>query len=603
MQLPREYILRFVVVLTSLIIVVRLFQLQIVDDSYKAYAENNALRKMVQYPPRGEIYDRNGLFLAQSKEAYDLMVIPRDLKPFDTVAFCSVVGVTREELVEGLAKARSYSSRRPSVLFKQLSKETKLKFEEYGFPGMYTQFRTIRSYPYKTAGNILGYVGEVNADHIREDNYYKSGDYIGLAGIERAYETVLRGNKGVKMELVDVHGMPKGAYADGLYDTMAVPGTSIVSTIDAKLQLLAEELMEGKIGSVLAIEPATGEILVMVSSPTYNPDKLIGRDRSKNYRELATDPRKPMFNRAVMAAYPPGSTFKIATGLIGLQEGVLTPSQTYPCSNGYHFGNLHLGCHSHASPLDLSFAIQTSCNAYFCYVYRNILENRRYGDVKKGFDAWRKHVLSFGFGRKLESDFIGERNGNIPSREYYDRMYNGRWNSLTTLSLAIGQGEIGVSPLQLANFVATVANRGYYYIPHIVKRIDGKDSIDVRFRQKQYTDIDPKYFDIFAEAMWKGVHVGGTSMRAMVPGLDICGKTGTAENGQGADHSTFAAFAPKDHPKIAISVYVEHGGFGASIALPIASLLIEQYLTDTITRPAEVEYVKNKRINYPQYAK
>ena len=600
MNLSREQILKIFVFCVALILIGRLFQLQVLDRSYKVYADNNALRYVVQYPPRGEIYDRNGEFLAQSREAYDLMVIPRDVKPFDTLTFCRILGVERDELREGLRKARIYSTRRPSILFKYLSKETKLQFEEYNFPGFYTQYRTVRSYPFNTAGNILGYVGEVNANIIKEDPYYKSGDYIGMSGIERAYEEVLRGTKGVKIELVDVHGMPKGEYMDGQFDTLATPVTSIVSSIDVKLQLLGEKLMKGKIGSILAIEPSTGEILVMVSSPTYNPDALIGNERSKNYGALLRDPRKPLYNRAVMSSYPPGSTFKLVNGLIGLQEGVLVPSQKYSCSMGYHVGR-GMKCHDHKSPLDMIYSIQTSCNAYYCYVFRDILDNPKYGNVKKGFQAWRDHVINMGFGRQLDSDFRGELKGNIPTVEYYDRVYNGYWNSLTTLSLAIGQGEIGVTPLQLANFIASIANRGYYYIPHIIKRIEGRDSIDARFYEKRYTGIDAEYYEPVVEGMYKAVNVEGTGLSAMVPGLDICGKTGTAENGQGRDHSTFAAFAPRNNPKIAISVYVEHGGFGASAALPIASLMIEQYLTDTISRPALLDRIANMTINYPQY--
>lgn len=601
MSISRKHSLLFFIVIVALIIVCRLFYLQIIDSRYKLYANNNALRPIVQNPPRGEIYDRNGLFLAQSKEAYDLMVIPRDVKPFDTLELCRIIGVEKKELVDALNKARKNAYRKPSVIFKLLSKEAKMKFEEHNFPGFYTQYRTIRSYPFKTAGNILGYVSEVNDRIVRENSYYKPGDYIGMTGIESAYEEVLRGRKGVKMELVDVHGMPKGSYAEGRFDTLAVPGTSITTTIDARLQLLGEELMKGKVGSIVAIEPSTGEILMMVSSPTYNPDELIGRDRTKNYLSLLRNPRRPLYNRAVMAAYPPGSTLKLATGLIGLQEGVLVPSQQYICNRGYTVGR-GVKCHAHASPLDMYFSIQTSCNSYYCYVFRNILDNKRYSGPKEGLNVWRDYMLSMGFGRRLDSDFSGELNGNVPTSDFYDRVYNGRWNSLTTISLSIGQGEMGVTPLQLANFTATIANRGYYIIPHIVKSIDGGE-IDPRFKEKHYTKVDPKHYEVVAEGMYRAVNVAGTAVGAAVPGLDICGKTGTAENGRGRDHSTFASFAPYHNPKIAVSVYVEHGGFGATAAMPIASLIIEQYLTDTITRPWLVENLKNMTISYPQYDK
>lgn len=598
----REPILKWTVIVVAAVIILRLFWIQVMDGSYKSSAHNNVLRREVQYPPRGEVYDRNGEFLVQSKEAYDLMVIPRDVQPFDTVLFCNILEVPIEQVRERVKKASEYSRRRPSVLFKQLSKEVKLKFEERSFRGFYTQYRTVRSYPRKIAGNILGYVGEVNDQIIGSNPYYKSGDYIGISGIEQAYEEVLRGEKGVKITLVDVHGMPKGKYAGGMYDTIPVPGVAVISTIDANLQALGEELMKDKIGSIVAIEPSTGEILMMVSSPTYDPDKLIGRERGNNYMELLADKQKPLFNRAVMAKYPPGSTFKLVTGLIGLQEGVLVPSQTYSCYGGYTIGR-GVKCHAHASPLDLTYAVQTSCNAYFCYVFRNIVDNRKYGSVKKGFAVWEEYVKSFGFGRKLESDFLGELRGDVPSVEFYDKRYNGRWNSLTVLSLAIGQGEVGVTPLQLANLTAIIANRGYYYIPHIVKELGDGSPINPAFLEKQYTKVDPVHFEPFVEGMYRGVNVSGTGSIARVEGLDICGKTGTAQNPQGADHSTFVCFAPRNNPKIVVSVYVEHGRWGASAAAPIASLITEQYLTGQISRPSLVEYIKNMKIAYPAYGR
>lgn len=393
---------------------------------------------------------------------------------------------------------------------------------------------------------------------------------------------------------------------EGRYDSVPEPGRSIVCTIDARLQLFAEELMRSKVGAVVAIEPSTGEILVMVSSPTYDPDELVGRERGNNYMEMLGNKRRPLFNRAVSSPYPPGSTFKLVQGLIGLQEGVLTPAQRYACHEGYQVGRLRLRCHRHASPVDLRGAVATSCNAYFCYVFRDILDNPRYGSVKTGFDHWKEYVESFGFGRRLGSDFLGEKNGYVPDRAFYDRVYRGSWNSLTVLSLSIGQGELGCTPLQMANLAAIVANRGYYYIPHIVKQIEGQDSIDRRFYEKHYTGVDSRHFEPIVEGMWRGVNtdgVGGTSRLAELKGYDVCGKTGTAQNPHGQDHSTFLSFAPKDNPRIAISVYVENGGFGASTALPIASLIEEYYLTDTIRRPWLLDMVKNKQIYYPAYAK
>ncbi len=461
----------------------------------------------------------------------------------------------------------------------------------------------MREYPRKVGGNLLGYVGEVNQRDIDRDDYYRMGDYIGKSGVESAYEEVLRGTKGVKITEVDTHGATKGSYMEGRLDTLPEAGKYIVCTIDARLQKFCEELMEGKIGAAVAIEPATGEILMMVSSPTYDPDELVGRERGNHYMQMLGNKRRPLFNRAVSAKYPPGSTFKLVQGLVGMQEGVLTPANAYPCHGGYSYGSKKMKCHPHPSPLDLRNAVANSCNAYFCYVLRNVLDNPRYGSVKEGFDVWEEYVKSFGFGRKLDSDFNGEGNGYVPDRGFYDKRYRGSWNSLTVISLSIGQGELGCTPLQMANLAAIIANRGYYYIPHIVKRIEGRDSIDRRFYERRYTKVDPRYFEPVVEGMWRGVHVAGTSRMAFLPGLDVCGKTGTAQNPHGRDHSTFLSFAPKDNPKIAISVYVENAGFGASAALPIASLLEEFYLTDTITRPELVERVKQMQIYYPSYAK
>lgn len=595
--------LQGVVIFIFLVLVGRLAYLQLFDTRYAELARANVLRHVVQYPPRGEVFDRNGEYLVQSRECYDLMVIYREIdrQGFDTARLCEVVGITPEKLRRELSNARM-RPRAPRVVTSYLSKEEKLRFDECNFRGFYTVYRTVRSYPRKIGGNLLGYVGEVTADMIKRYPSYKAGDYVGMSGVESAYEPLLKGEKGVKIQEIDTHGAIKGSYMNGRYDSLPVAGKYIVSTIDARLQLLGEELMRGKVGAAVAIEPSTGEILMMVSSPSYDPDELVGRQRGNNYMKMLYNKRHPLFNRAVKAKYPPGSTFKLVQGLIGLQEGVLHPTDLHPCHMGYQAGRLKMGCHSHASPLDLRFAVATSCNAYFCYVFRDILDNPRYGSVKEGFDVWRRYVESLGFGRKLGSDFLDEGVGYVPDRSFYDRAYRGSWNSLTVLSLSIGQGELGCTPLQLANLAAIVANRGYYYIPHIVKRIEGQDSLDRRFYERHYTMVDPKYFEPIVDGMWRGVNrPGGTSWRAQLEGLDVCGKTGTAQNPHGRDHSTFLSFAPKDNPKIAISVYVENGGFGATIALPIASLLEEYYLTDTIRRPELVEYVKNMQIHYPAY--
>ncbi|WP_302366352.1 penicillin-binding protein 2 [uncultured Alistipes sp.] len=600
--MARMRVLQAVVLVIFGVIALRLAYIQLFDRRYVELAKANALRHVVEYPTRGEVFDRNGEFLVQSRECYDLMVVYSEIDKagFDTTRLCSVLGLPREKLERELAAARRWP-RAARLVMNFIPKEDKLRFDEGNFRGFYTVYRTVRQYPRKVGGNLLGYVGEVNADMIRRNPSYKPGDYVGMSGVESAYEALLRGRKGVRIQEVDTHGAIKGSYMNGMYDTLPESGKYLVSTIDARLQLFAEELMAGKVGAAVAIEPSTGEILMMVSSPTYDPDQMVGRERSKHYAEMVRNKRRPMFNRAVRAKYPPGSTFKLVQGLIGLQEGVLKPSDRHICNQGYSAGRLKMRCHAHPSPLDLRFAVSTSCNAYFCYVFRDILDNPKYGSVKEGFDVWRKYVESFGFGRKLGSDFLGEGNGYVPDRAYYDRVYRGSWNSLTVLSLSIGQGELGCTPLQMANLAAIIANRGYYYIPHIVKKIEGQDSIDRRFYERHYTMVEPKYFEPIVEGMWRGVHVDGTSRMARLDGWDVCGKTGTAQNPHGRDHSTFLSFAPKDNPKIAISVYVENGGFGATTALPIASLLEEYYLTDTVKRPQLVEYIKNMKIYYPAY--
>ena len=439
--------LQFVVLLIFSVIGCRLFYLQILDTKYKRLAEGNALRHEVQYPPRGEVFDRNGEYLVKSKECYDLMVVWREMDRagFDTMRMCSILNLSKKRLMRKLADARM-SPRKACLVTNFVSKEDKLRFDACNFKGFFTVYRTVREYPRKVGGNLLGYVGEVNQRDIDRDDYYRMGDYIGKSGVESAYEEVLRGTKGVKITEVDTHGATKGSYMEGRLDTLPEAGKYIVCTIDARLQKFCEELMEGKIGAAVAIEPATGEILMMVSSPTYDPDELVGRERGNHYMQMLGNKRRPLFNRAVSAKYPPGSTFKLVQGLVGMQEGVLTPANAYPCHGGYSYGSKKMKCHPHPSPLDLRNAVANSCNAYFCYVLRNVLDNPRYGSVKEGFDVWEEYVKSFGFGRKLDSDFNGEGNGYVPDRGFYDKRYRGSWNSLTVISLSIGQGELGCTP-------------------------------------------------------------------------------------------------------------------------------------------------------------
>ena len=596
--LTRALSTRAIVVFIFLVLVLRLGYIQLVDDSYNELSDRNYLRDVVIYPPRGEIYDRNGELLAQNRLCYDVSIVRKDMPKagFDTTRVSELVGMSREALVK---KIKQSPYRRESRLTRYpITVEQKLLLDEMNIGGFYTLQRTVRQYPRKIGGNLLGSINEVTKAKVEKDDSYSVGDYIGMEGLELAYESVLRGEKGLVLQ--DIYA-PQAERNTVIKEPVA--GRSIVCTIDAELQQLAEELMKDKVGAVVAIEPSTGEILTMVSAPTFNPDELvIGKDRGNNYAREINNPRMPLWNRAVKSRYPPGSTFKLVTGLIGMEESVLRPHYTYSCNMGYHLGGEHIGCHEHRSPLAMNYAIATSCNAYFCHVFRNILENkRRYDIAKDGFDAWRDYVLSFGFGRKLDSDFLGEGTGYVPTREFYDKRFRKSWNALTILSLSIGQGELGCTPLQMANLAAIVANRGYYYIPHIVREIEGQDSLDTRFYQKQYTNVDTRHFEHIVDGMWRGVNNDGTCQGAYLKGYDVCGKTGTAQNPKGKDHSTFISFAPRKNPKIAIAVYVEHGGFGSEIAVPIASLIEEKYLTDTIKRPHLVDYVKRYKIAYPMY--
>jgi penicillin-binding protein 2 len=545
------------------------------------------LRYVTQYPARGLIYDRNGKLVVFNQAAYDLMVIPTQIGVMDTALFCNELGITIASFKERIKAARNYSRRAPSIFLKQISAETYAKFQEkiFIFPGFYVQPRTLRKYSRPVAAHLLGYVSEVDEDQIRKDPYYKPGDYIGKLGIEEAYEKELRGTRGVKIYLVDVYSRVKGSYAGGSMDTVAVQGKDIISSIDLDLQEYGEKLMQKKTGSIVAIEPETGEILALVSSPDYDPELLVGRVRSENYKKLSEDTiLKPLFNRAFMASYPPGSTFKPINGLIALQEKVITPSTEFGCQNGYLF----VACHTHSSPLDLKGAIMNSCNSYFCQTYRRILENPRYGSVSEAFDKWKGYLDEFGFGKKLEADFVNELPGLIPSAAYFNR-YHGKdgWKALTVISLAIGQGEIGTTPLQMANMTAAIANRGFYYIPHVVKSIGNNHNIDTSFTTKHRISIDSVNFEKVILGMEAAVN-GGQGATARIAALNdiiVCGKTGTAENPHGEDHSVFIAFAPKDDPKIALAVYVENAGFGATYAAPVASLMIEKYLKGRISDP------------------
>ena len=591
MKLDRANKLRIGLVIMAGILIARIFYIQIVDDRYKIDASNNSMVYDIIYPTRGVIYDRNGKIIVGNKVAYDILVTPKEVKEFDTLLLAGVLDVEPDFIRGKMAEYRKNRRRigyQSVIMMKQLSSEKYMKFSEiqYKFPGFKGQVRSIRDYPFNAGGNLLGYVSEVDQAYLdRHPGEYRSGDYAGKTGLEAARETDLRGEKGYHIYLRDSHNQIQTRYKDGEMDKEAIPGKDIVTTIDADLQQYGQQLMQNKVGSLVAIEPSTGEILTMVSSPGIDVEMLA--DIGKHYKEIVSDPHKPMFNRAVQAPYPPGSVFKLVNGLIGLEEGVLKPEYTYPSNKGYYFGKHKLGCHAHRSPLDLEDAIMMSCNGYFCYVMRNILENRKYGSQAEALDKWHDYVSSFGFGHKLGSDFPAELGGTIPTSAYYNKVYGkGGWKFTTVISISIGQGEIGVTPLQIANMCATVANRGYYYIPHIVKDSDSL-RIDDKFRERQYTMVDTTNFKKVIKGMWKAVNSGfgsgGTASIAAVEGLDICGKTGTAQNPRGADNSVFICFAPMDNPKIAVAAYVENAGFGATWSAPIASLLVEKYLTGTIS--------------------
>lgn len=572
------------------VLIAKLFAIQILDDKYKINASNNSMVYDIIYPTRGIIYDRNGKIIVGNKVAYDILVTPKEVEPFDTLLLADALNITPEFLRGKMAEYRKNRKRigyQSMVMLKQIPPETYMKFAEiqYKFKGFKGQVRSIRDYPVNAGGNLLGYVSEVDQSYIkRHPGEYRPGDYAGKTGIEAAREKELRGKKGYHIYLRNSHNQIEDKYRDGEMDQEAVPGKDIVTTIDADLQQYGQLLMQNKVGSLVAIEPSTGEILTMVSSPGIDVEMLA--DIGKHYTEIVSDPHKPMFNRAVQAPYPPGSVFKLVNGLIGLQEGVLKPEYTYPCNKGYYFGSHKLGCHAHRSPLNLEEAIMMSCNGYFCYVMKNILENKKYNGPGEALDKWHEYLESFGFGHKLGSDFPSELGGTIPTSAYYNKIYGkGGWKFTTVISISIGQGEIGATPLQIANMCAIMANRGHYYIPHIIKDSDSL-KIDQKYKERQYTLVDTTHFYQVIDGMWRAVNSGfgsgGTASIAAVPGLDICGKTGTAQNPRGADNSVFICFAPKENPKIAVAAYIENGGFGATWACPIASLLVEKYLNGTI---------------------
>lgn len=582
----RKNIIIGVFILIALIYIIRLFYLQVINTSYKLSAENIVLRNVREYPPRGLIFDRNNKLLVFNEAAYDLMVIPRQMNNIDTSLFCELTDINKAIFENQIKKAKRYSYYKPSTFLKQISKTDIGKIQEklYQFSGFYLQTRTLRQYPLPIAGHLLGSIGEVNQKEIKKDRFYRSGDYIGKSGIERYYEENLRGKSGMSIVEVDVHNRKKGKYKNGDFDTVAVAGTDIHLGIDAELQQYGEQLMKNKKGSIVVIEPQSGEILCLISSPAYNPNLLVGRERSQNYSLLLHDTLIPLMNRATMGTYPPGSTFKMVNALIGLQEKTATQKTEYSCK-----GKLSrpIKCtHDHKTPLNLSEAIEQSCNPYFWNTFKSILENPQYNDPQVGYQHWYKNVISFGFGKKFNTDIPFEVSGNIPDNKYFDRLYKGHWNALTVRSLSIGQGEILVTPIQLANMSVIIANKGYYYPPHLLVKMEEKDDPIPDFTSKKITTIDPNKFDIVRDAMldvFEAEH--GTARWYVLDSIKQCGKTGTVQNPHGDDHSIFIAFAPLENPRIAMSVIVENSGYGSTWAAPIASLIIEKYLTGSISRP------------------
>lgn len=569
----------------GIIFIMRLFYLQNIDKNYKQFAANQVMRKITLYPARGFIYDRKNNLMVYNKPAYDLMVIPREVKPFDTTELCRIIQLDRLELREAIRKAKNYSRYKPSIVVGQISQNVYAPLQEklYKYPGFFVQSRTLRDYPNKSAAHVLGYVGEVSPKTIETDKYYRQGDYIGVTGLEKAYEKELRGIKGVQKSMVDRHNEIKGKYNEGKEDTTAILGNNLFTGLDAELQAYAELLMVNKRGAVVAIDPPTGEIIVMASSPSYDPNLLVGRERSKNYIELDRDSvNKPMMNRSIIGRYPPGSTFKLANALIALEEHAITPTDRFSCAGQ---SSTPIKCtHSHVSPLAVREGIRESCNSFFWNTFRKVMSHE--SNSAESFQDWRDYILSFGFGTKLNPELSSEVKGSIPEVSLYDKWYGARhWNAMTIRSLSIGQGELEVTPLQMVNLCAMIANRGYYIMPHLVRAVQTPDRQirELEF-EKKTVNIAPEHFVTVIEGMQAVVEETKLQSKVRQDKYIVCGKTGTIQNPHGADNGAFVGFAPRDNPKIAVVVYIENcGSFGATYAAPIAGLLMEKYLNDSIS--------------------
>ena len=603
----RRYVIGGVAVLIITVYIVRLFTLQLMSDDYKKNADSNAFLKKIEFPSRGVITDRNGKQMVYNQPVYDIMVIMNEQKGrIDTVELCQTLGITREFFDQRMAdikdksKNPGYSRFTQQLFMNQISDKEFSIFQEkkFRFPGFYVQKRSIREYKFPYAAHILGDVAEVSPADIEEDDYYQPGDYIGKLGIERSYEKQLRGQKGIQILLRDAHGRIQGRYQNGRYDQKPQPGKNLTLSIDLDLQALGERLMQGKIGSIVAIEPKTGEVLCMVSSPSYDPRVMTGKARGKRHMELQQNPMKPLLNRSIMGQYPPGSTFKTTQALTFLSEGIITPSTAFPCYRGFVYKGLRVGCHGHGSPLPLVPAISTSCNGYFCWGLYYMMGNRKkYPHVQEAMNTWRDYMVSMGFGYKLGIDLPGEKRGLIPNAQFYDKHYNGSWTGLTIISIAIGQGEVNATPLQIANLAATIANRGYFYTPHVVKKVEG-EPLDTVFTNRRYTKASRQAYEYIVAGMRSAV-LGGTCSSANRSDFAICGKTGTAQN-RGQDHSVFMGFAPMDDPKIAVAVYVENGGWGATYGVPLGALIMEQYINGHLSPASEARATsfQNRHIYY-----
>ncbi len=594
---PRTYVIGSIIVVIALILISRLFYLQVISDEYKVSALNNSQRHIVQYPPRGIIYDRDSNIIVSNKAGYDLMVIPRQVQEIDSIRLANALGIDLETFHERFLKASTYSRFQPSVFYKMMSAEEYARIQEilYDFEGFYVQPRVMRQYAGQVGAHIVGDIGEVNQRIIDNDSYYHLGDYCGANGIEKYYENYLRGEKGVKIFLVDAHNRIKESYKNGRFDTLPVAGKSLVSSIDIELQAYGEKLFENKIGGLVAIEPSTGEVLAMVSSPGYDPNLLVGRKRGYYYDSLLNAENRPLFNRAINSAYPPGSTFKVAQAMVALDEGFISEHTSIPCNKSW------VNCHNHPPATDVSKAVQFSCNPYFYQVFKRMVqrgyEESIFRDSPLGLDLWKEKITLLGFGQALDVGLPGVSAGQIPGSDYYDALYGQyRWAFSTIYSLSIGQGEILATPLQIANFSCIIANRGYYYTPHVVKSVEGIGK-ELKYRERHIMSFKEEIYPPVIEGMKNAVNAPhGTAGLAKVKDVIVCGKTGTAQNPQGEDHSIFMAFAPMDDPKIAIAVYVENAGFGGTWAAPMAGLMIEKYLTDTITNTWGEERILNANL-------